>query len=477
MKTTRYIFGALTALLMTFITTGCIDDGVTTDVSAQPDFSTDTLKLGTVLTTDVTTTHRFTVINRNNKGISISDIRLSGAGAPYFRLNVDGIGGDGPFRNVEIRANDSIYVLVEATLPANGKPAPVDVEASIDFTTNGAVRHVIVTAQGQDVERLRAVTLTADTHFAAGRPYQVFDSLVVAKGKTLTLEAGTRIYFHDGAQMIVRGTLVSNGTVDKPVELCGDRTGDVITDISFDLMSRQWNGLQFTLSSFDNKLSHTCIRNTWYGVIVSGTGPSMSGVPKLTLLNCQLRNSGDRVLEAYNADIKAVGCEFGEAANGLVYLEGGTHTFNHCTLANYYLFSAIGGPALQLAHLNAATEADDSNGLPYLRANFSNCIFYGLGTDISHGNLDDTQVYLRSCLLKSPGSDDDHFVNCLWDADPLYYTVREDYIFDYRLRDDSPAIGAGDPALTLPEAAFDAYGLQRGSRPDIGAYVYVPSQQ
>jgi hypothetical protein len=74
--------------------------------------------------------------------------------------------------------------------------------------------------------------------------------------------------------------------------------------------------------------------------------------------------------------------------------------------------------------------------------------------------------------MKSSGSDDDNFISCLWGSNPLFYTVREDYVFDYRLKDDSPAIGAGDAASTRPEAALDAYGLARGSAPDLGAYVY-----
>ena len=82
---------------------------------------------------------------------------------------------------------------------------------------------------------------------------------------------------------------------------------------------------------------------------------------------------------------------------------------------------------------------------------------------------------MRHCLLKSKGSDDDNFISCIWDEDPLYYTVRSEYLFDYRLRDESPAIGAADPALTSPRAALDSYGLTRGSRPDIGAYVWSPA--
>ena len=108
-------------------------------------------------------------------------------------------------------------------------------------------------------------------------------------------------------------------------------------------------------------------------------------------------------------------------------------------------------------------------------ADISNSIIYGNGTEISHGNLTDTAITLRYCLLKSEGSNDDNFISCIWGKDPLYYTVREEYIFDYRLKNGSPAIGAGHPEYTLPEAEFDRYGLPRGSQPDMGAYVYVPN--
>lgn len=463
MRKILYICVALIAVL-----TSCIDDSISTASSSQPDFSTDTLKLGMVFTEEVTTTQRFTVRNHNNKGISISDIRLTGENASLFRLNVDGMSGD-TFSDVEIRANDSIYVMVEATLPANNVDTPVKINATINFTTNGVTQHVIVSADGQDVERLHAVTINEDTQFSGTKPYQIFDSLVVAEGRTLTLPAGAMLYFHDGARMIVRGTLKTEGTPNNFVNFAGDRTGDVITGITFDLMSKQWEGVQFTLSSKNNSLSHTNIRNTVYGVIVSGDG-SVSDTPKLSLLNCRLRNSGDLVLESHNADVTAIGCEFGEAANGLVLLDGGNYVLNHCTLANNYLFSAIGGAALQLDKLKSE---DLAEGDVLTVADISNCIIYGLGSDISNGNLDDTSVYLRTCLLKSNGTDDSNFVSCLWNSNPLFYTVREDYVFDYRLKENSPAIGAGNPVLMLPAAAVDAYGNARGATPDLGAYVYT----
>ncbi len=451
---------------MSVIFQSCIEDGFTTSPSDQPSFSCDTLDMGMIFTRDPSTTHRFTVYNRADKGLRISRISVSGDNASLFRLNVDGFSGR-EFSDVEIRANDSIFVFVEATLPENGRDVPVDVTASLDFLTNGTTLSVTLAAQGRDVERMRAVTIDTDTRLTAVRPYQIYDSLVVAEGATLSIEPGAELYFHDGAYMAVRGTLKSVGGPGKEITMTGDRTGNVVTDISFDLMSRQWTGLFFTASSTGNELTHTCVRNTWQGVIVDRA--------PLLMVNSRLRNSGGHSLEAYHADIEAYGCEFAEAADGAVYLQGGRHIFNHCTFANYYLFSALGGPIVQFSHLNA--DSDDESGAPFLTADITNSIIYGLGTDLSHGDLNGTAVTLRRCLLKSAGSDDANFINCLWDTDPEYRTVRDDYYFDYRLHDGSPAVGAADPALTLPRAAADAYGLPRGPAPDLGAYVYTPEDE
>lgn len=465
----RYILAAVMFFAMAATATSCIEDGISDSPADQPVFSVDTLHIGTVFTDEVTTTHRFVVRNPGSKGINISSISLSGDHAPLFRLNVDGFSGTS-FNNVEIRAKDSIFVFVEATLPPNAADLPVEICANVDFVTNGINKKVTVSAVGQDVERLRAHTVTGDVTFDSGKPYQIFDSLVVAENSTLRLPAGARLCFHDGATMIVRGRLLASGTVEKPVELMGDRTGNVITNVTFDLMSRQWNGLQFTVSSNGNVMENTIVRNTWYGVILSGDGTDNDN-PKIRMLNCRLRNSGDMVLEAYDASVEAVGCEFAEAANGLVRLSGGTHSFTHCTFANYYLFSAIGGAALQLTHLDEKTDA--GTGTPFTKALIANSILYGLGSDVTPGSLDGTDVFLRHCLLKSNGSDDNNFTNCLWNSDPLYYTVREEYYFDYRLRNNSPAIGAANPDYTPAKAAVDGYGMPRGNNPDLGAYVHT----
>lgn len=455
-----FFFAALAAGL-----SSCIEDGFTTSPSDQPTFSVDTLDLGVIFTEQASTTHRFVVYNRASKGINIDRISLSGDNARLFRLNVDGFSGP-DFSNVEIRAKDSIFVLVETTLPANDRTVPVEITARLDFLTNGVEQSVVLAATGRDVTRLRAVTVDTDTRLTAERPYQIYDSLVVAEGATLTVDPDAELYFHDGAMMVVRGRLVAVGSPDHEITFAGDRTGFVAADIPFDLMSRQWTGMFFTPTSKGNRLDYCLVKNTWQGVTVDSSD--------LTMINTRLRNSGGYALETYHSAISAYGCEFAEAASGAVLLHGGSHLLDQCTLANYYLFSALEGPILQFGHLDA--ESDDASGLPYLQARISNCIIYGNGKDISHGDLTGTGVYLRRCLLKSKGTDDDNFISCIWDQDPLFYTVREDYVFDYRLREGSPAIGAADPALNAPEAATDRYGSQRGAVPDLGAYVYIPQQ-
>lgn len=462
------------ALLLLIIITAamqsCIEDGISTSSADQPTFSTDSLKLGVVFTEQGSTTHRFLVYNRHDKIININSIQLRDKTQNVFRLNVDGESGS-EFHNVEIRPNDSIYVFVEATLSPNGKTGPLTISNTLDFTTLGVTKSVVITADGLDVVRLKAKIVDTDTRLTAERPYQLFDSLVVAPGVTLTIDPGAHLYFHDKSELIVRGSLRVNGTPESPVNMTGDRTGNVVASIPFELMSGQWGGIYFATTSSANKMVNTSIRNMSYGVVVDSVAASTPDNPALYLLNCQIHNSTGYILQAAHSAVTAIGTELSDAANGIVYIRGGNLTMNHCTIANYYLFSALGGPALQLDHINA--ETDDLSGLPKLQADITNTIIYGNGTDISHGDLTGTAVTLRRCLLKSAGTDDDNFINCLWDTDPTYFTVREEYLFDYRLKPESPAIQAADPALTLPAAAVDRYGVTRLTPPSLGAYEYT----
>ncbi len=460
LKILHYII--MMAVAASVVLTSCIEDGFTTSPADQPEYSVDTLRMGTVFTAEGTPTHKFKVFNRHDKGLNISSVSFRDAAMEgLFRLNIDGIPGRN-FENVEIRANDSIFVLVEATLPENGLNVPLAIDAELDFVTNGITSTVVLNAEGMDVTRLRGVTLTDDTTLTGPKPYQIYDSLVVAEGATLTLDAGVSMYFHDKAELRVRGTLVSEGTPGQRVNLTGDRFGAVVGHIPYEIMSGQWGGVRFYGSTSDNRLSNTSVRNTVFGVYVDSVSADISA-PVLTLVNCQLRNSAGAALVSFYAPVKAVGCEFAEAAAGVVYLYEGSHIFNHCTFANYYLFSAITGPLL---YLDGET----------ICADITNSILYGNGGALLPSKLEGRPITFRNSLFGLSGEDDENFINTIWDADPLFFTVRDDYYFDYRLGEGSPAISAADPVLMLHEAATDAYGLPRGPRPDAGAYVFSPSK-
>lgn len=451
----RFIIGITAAIIFL---TSCIEDDFSTSPSHQPDYSTDTLRIGDVFTAQGTPTRNFIVYNRNSKGIVISSIKFRDqATSGYFRVNVDGVPGK-EFNNVEIRAKDSIYVLVEATIPENGFDAPRVIDAPLDFTVNGVTSTVVINISGRDVNRINGETLTTDTRFTSARPYLITDSLVVGPGATLTLEPGTMLYFHDKASLKVRGTLIADGTPEAPVNFTGDRTGNVVGGIPYELMSGQWDGVRFYETSRGNRLSYLSMRNSTSGITLDSI-PSDNA--ELTLTNCRLRNTKSTVISSRHSSVEAFGCEFAEAPAGVIYLHGGNHRFVNCTFSNYYLFAAITGPLIHFDGEEITAEVDNS-------------ILYGLGSMIKPDKIEGMPVTFRNSLLKPAGSDDDNFIDCIWDADPMFYTVREDYIFDYRLRDASPAIGAANPAF-IPSAATDFYGTPRGNTPDLGAYVYVPA--
>lgn len=464
--------------------TSCIEDAFTHSASDQPSFSTDTVRMGQLFTLDASPTHRFIVYNRHSKGLNISRIAFSDDPNGTFRLNVDGMSGR-EFNNVEIRAKDSIFIFVEATLPENNINKSVDILSHIEFLTNGVTTKMPVKATGRDAVRLKGdVRYAADTRLSAEKPYHVYDSLVVEQGATLTIPEGTELYFLDDARIVVHGTLQVDGTAKHPVSMTGNRTGFVAASIPYEIMSGQWRGIEFSTTSKANRITHATIRNSKTGLTLDhvATGDE---TPALTLVNSQVRNTQNYIICAIHSNIVAAGCELADASMGILRLVGGSHIINHCTIANYYLFTALGGPALQFGHVNEDEDAGEENpeqpdadaSLPYTTAEIANTIIYGNGTELSHGDLDNTGIYLRRCLMKSSGEDDEHFIGCIWDTDPLYFTERENYKFDYRLRPESPAIGAANPQLTLPLTATDYYGTLRSTTaPSLGAFEPAPAE-
>ncbi len=447
---------------------GCISDDFTTSPGVRLKFSVDTVRFDTVFTDVGTPTARLKVFNPEKKSINISSIRFRNPESA-FSMNVDGVSGY-DFSNVEIRGGDSIFVFIECFIPENNDPRPFLIDDDLIFSVNGNEQSVRVEAYGQNVVRLRNAVVESDMTLTAERPYVVFDSLTVKPGAKLKIDPGAMILFHDKASLVVEGTLEAIGEPGKMINMRGDRLDDVLPDVGYEVLAGQWKGIRFDAGSFDNRMEYVDMQSTVHGVLIDST--ANTDRQKLTLVNSWLHNSQGSVLSSKHAKVDAYGCVFSEAADAVVSLTGGRHLFSQCTLSNYYLFSVISNPILSLYHVLPA-DMTENPANPLMSASFNNCIIYGLAADINVGDLSGSDVYIRYTLLKSEGNDDANFLNCLWNEDPKFLTVRADYYFNYHVEDDSPAIGAGDPSLVAPATMTDMDGLYRLSdgRPTLGAYV------
>ncbi len=460
----------LATLLLSVIAGSCINDDFSTSPNDVLSFSTDTLKFDTVITLQGTATKQFVVYNRGKKQLRISDIHVEGlAGeAGHFNINVDGMRGK-TFSDIEVRGGDSIYVFVEGYLDETGSDAPQRLTDRISFTTNGVTQTVALTAWGQDVIRIVGDTISKSTRWSSAKPYVIYDTLYVAQGVQLRLDPGVKLLFHDKAAIRVAGMLRAMGTQEQPIIMRGDRLDHVVGDIDFDIMSGQWGGLIFPPTSSNNILQYVDMHSSSIGIHVSTNTPT---VRSLYILNCVFHNSSTSLLTTGGAWVEAYGTEFSDAASALVNFIGGKIRMVNCTFANYYLFSALTEPMVNLF------VQDDGGMVPVLDARFDNCVLYGNTKELNMPNLDETNVFVHNCLFRSDGENDGHFYDCVWKGDPKFYTEREEYIFDYRMHDDSDAAAKGDPSLLPAEARYDRYGidrLARDSRPDLGAYAIVPS--
>lgn len=459
------------------IVSSCISDSISTSSSDILTFSRDTVNFDTVFTDLGTPTARLVVSNRASKGIVISYIRLKNPDS-RFQINVDGVSAK-VFNDVEIWKQDSMYIFIECLLPATQSDEPYRIEDELEFETNGVRQSVVLEAYGQNVTRLKAERISADRRLTAERPYVVFDSLVVEKDAVLRIDPDVRLLFHDGASLIVHGRVEAVGAPGKLIQLRGDRLDNVLPNVAYDILAGQWEGMRISRESFGNRLEYVDMRSTKTGLMLDSCGDLSKS--KLLLRNSWLHNSQGNVLSAKYAKTETYGVCFSESADAVVNLYGGIHSFIQCTFANNYLFSAITNPLVCLYWcLPKHAEENPRNPNPLMLADFENSIIYGITNDLNEGVLTDTKVFFRNVAMKSKGNDDDNFIDCLWECDPLFLTDRPAYYFNYHVLPDSPVIGKGNPSFVTSETLTDIDGVNRltvtpDGLPLLGAYA-APQQ-
>jgi hypothetical protein len=482
---TRLFHIVLACIAVGLLVSACDEqDSFSTSKSDWLTFSSDTVKFDTVVTTVGSSTRTFHVFNRAKKGLRIKDIRLAGGAASAFRVNVDGtyLGPSMGYAmsDLELHGGDSLVAFVEVTLKENGSDEPKFVSDKLMFTLeSGLQQTVTLTAYGQDVYMLRGETFRADTTLAPGRPYVIYDSLRVAAGTTLTLQPGVQLYFHEKASLLMHGTLVAQGTLDKPIVFRCDRTDRMFSNLPYDNVAGLWGGLHFYGESMGNKLNYCDIHGGSYGIVCDA--PASLDADKLTLENSVVHNVKGVGLQLISCRALVANTQISNALGDCLSLLGGSVQFVHCTLAQLYPWNGTHGNALSFANVKNDTV------YPLQRALFQNCLVTGSADDEVMGTrAKDTGVafnyHFANCFLNTTNADKDtSFVNIRYDLkdnkDYKWTNFKNsgtDYLYDFRLDSLSTAIDAGDAALSTAYP-YDRLGVSRLSdtAPDAGCYEFV----
>lgn len=481
MKPLRTAFRLWLCTLLLTLTAGCWQDE---EFSTAPTdllrFSTDSVNFDTVISGQPTNTRTFMVYNPNARSLRISRAFLGRGTESVFRVNIDGTFlENGEASNFELYAEDSLRVFLEMTASVSDSDEPVAVEDELTFVLeSGQTQSVTLTAYGQDVVVLKGWTVTADTTLTARRPYQVYDSLVVAPDVTLNLPAGARLYFHPDARLIVHGTLRAEGALGNEVMMRGDRMGNMFSNQPYDLIPGQWGGIVLTSGSYGNIFNYCDIHSGSFGLCCDSADVSRE---KVRIENSVLHNVSGDVLTARACSLFVGNSQLTNAGGNCVTLYGGSSRFVHCTIANFYAFT--GGRGVALSYTNA----DGSIPYPLHQAEFLNCLITGYGEDeimgaqsADHADLPFNYLF-RNCLLDTPEFVDEQVQNCLWDNDEAAVWREGNFspafdldrlLFRFSLDSLSSAVGNADPTVTQTYYPYDRLGRSRldDGRSDIGCY-------
>lgn len=450
-------------LLITAVCLGC--DPLANPVSGQVDFSADTVFFDTVFTAVGSVTREFRAINRNSDPLLIDRIYLGGGTSSPFRLNINGTPAISS-EEITLAHGDSLFVFIEVTIDPDNEANPVAVLDSVVFESGSYKGRVILEAWGQDVWLIEG-NETGTATWTEGKPYVITGSFLVDTTATLTLDAGTRVYFHHDAGMTVAGRLVSDGTAEKPVLFATDRLEHVYDDVP-----SRWKGINFLDCSRNSILNHTEVRNAVIAVSLQGN-PSVA--PDLTLNGTRLMHNSVASLVASKAEVLAVNSVFAHSGFSTVSLtEGGTYDFIHCTMDNRWEYSFRAEPVMFIGKGKGV--------LPEVTV-INSVITGTLDDELAIDALPSDaagRFYADSSLIKVDTTGSEWYVSTLFRNVQTSLLPRfiDESAYDYRPDTLSPLI---DKAGKL-ESLLYPYDIRNkprptGSGPDIGAYERQPGEK
>lgn len=456
-------FTGLLVLSLLLLLNSCRKDTFITSPEARIGLSIDTLKFDTVFVSAGSTFRTLIIKNENDQQLRLSSLKLMGGNGSVYKMNVDGTAGN-QFSNLDIAANDSLFVFIQVNVNPNAVNLPFVLRDSIQVEYNGNTKKVQLEAWGRNAHFYRDRVISSNETWNNDLPYVILGSLVISDGQSLTINKGCRIYVHADAPLIVDGTLIVNGEKDTTdrVYFQGDRL-----DEPYKNYPASWPGLFFLSNAKDNLLNYAVIKNAYQAIGMQG--PAINSNPKLTLNETVIDNAYDAGVIAINSSLRARNCLISNCGKNLYLVQGGTYQFTHCTVVTYAnRFIEHKEPVLTLS--NTANSITNS-----LDAVFRNCIFWG-----ENGVVTDEVLVQKS----GSGSFNVNFDYNLWKVEtppanstitqainnqtPLFDSINtSDNYYDFRLKTGSPALNKGVNAgiLTDLDGKPRPVGL-----PDLGSF-------
>ena len=460
--------------------------------SSNIELSTDTIAFDTVFTSVGSSTRVLMVYNNNSDNLKISSIRLERGSSSPYSINVDGQAGTS-FSDKEIYAKDSLYVFVKVTINPNDDNNPFFVQDRLIFNTNGNEKVVNLTAYGQNANYIIGrigifpdenghytnyyYPLTNDSvkdvHWTAEKPYVIYNVALIDSDGTLTIDAGTHVYFHGGAGLWAwsEGQLVVNGTAENPVVFQGDRLESYYSD-----QPGQWDRiwLMEAREGHGHKIDHAIIKNGFIGLQFELMLKNNMAPAYVTNTIIENHTGWGIYTVCYNlwmANSVVGNC----GQNCIAFNIGGEYSLTHCTIANYWTGSTRKAPALYFN--NYYSSNGEYHWIPF-ECNITNSIVYGnqsneFGTDF-YPTPDSTYKFKNSliCSLR-PHNNESLYESCAFNKSPKFKNAND---LDFHLDTLSAAIGIANPCYAIGELQFDLDGVERGSRPDAGAYQYIQQE-
>jgi hypothetical protein len=391
-----------------------------------------------------------------------------GGATSFYKMNVDGLPGT-QFNNIEIAANDSVYVYVSVNVNPSATSLPFIVQDSVQIQWNGNTRFVQLQAYGQNAIFLNNQKITGNVTWNNTLPYVILGSLKVDTTATLTITKGTKIYCHSNAPFIVDGTLIITGQKwdSTKVVFQGDRLDDPYKDYP-----GAWPGIFFRGQSKNNVLQYVVVKNAYQAIVLDGA--SINANPKLTLNECIIDNAYDAGILSVGSSVTAKNCLISNCGVNVGIAYGGIYNFNHCTMASFSNSNVLHkSPVLSITNYVKQNNVFNS---ATLNAAFTNCIFWG-----EFGTVDDEvvadkfganpyNVSFTKCLYKVKTTLTTLVTSSggLVNTPPVFDSINTGRSFyNFRLKTGSPAINVG--AASAVSIDLDGNARPVGL-PDLGCY-------